>query len=291
MPTLAYQVVDVFTDRTFTGNPLAVVLDADDLPTEALQALASEFNLSETAFPMLPTADGADYRLRIFTPSTELPFAGHPSVGAAWVLATLGRIESGRVVQECGAGLLPLEVAPDRGPVALTGGEATAVPCTADVDGLLAAVGLTTGDLAGYDLLTCGTGLPWTYLSVSRDAVARARPDLGALLRSAGDVSVSHWDAATATAYSRVFAAEAGVLEDPATGSAALGYGVWLVANGLVPGDGETAYTVLQGVDMGRPSRLECVVTARGGQAVEVQVRGSVVSVARGEIVRPGVPR
>ncbi|MEJ7703944.1 MAG: PhzF family phenazine biosynthesis isomerase [Geodermatophilaceae bacterium] len=114
---LHYEIVDVFTDVAFTGNPLAVVLDADDLSTEQMQALAREFNLSETAFPLPSTV--ADYRLRIFTPQAELPFAGHPSIGAAHTLARLGRLTAGPVVQECGAGLLPLHVAADS--VRLTG--------------------------------------------------------------------------------------------------------------------------------------------------------------------------
>jgi trans-2,3-dihydro-3-hydroxyanthranilate isomerase len=129
MPTLLYRVVDVFTDRPFAGNPLAVVIDADDLDTADLQTIARQFNLSQTAFPMQPTESerlaGADYRLRIFTPLTELPFAGHPSIGAAWVLASLGRISPGTVRQACGAGVLPLQVAADRGSVELTGGTPT----------------------------------------------------------------------------------------------------------------------------------------------------------------------
>jgi trans-2,3-dihydro-3-hydroxyanthranilate isomerase len=97
--TLRYEIVDVFTGTAFAGNPLAVVLDADDLSGEQMHALAREFNLSETAFPVSPSrADreaGADYRLRIFTPAMEIPFAGHPSVGAAWVMARLGRVGAG----------------------------------------------------------------------------------------------------------------------------------------------------------------------------------------------------
>src|SRR3954464_4463471 len=144
--TLSYEVVDVFTDRAFAGNPLAVVLDADDLSTSQLQSLAREFNLSETSFPMAPDRTGADYRLRIFTPATELPFAGHPSVGAADVMLRLGRVTAGPVVQSCGAGLLPLDVQAES--VTLTGGKATwSEPI--DGAGLLAAVGLTAEDLDG----------------------------------------------------------------------------------------------------------------------------------------------
>src|SRR5687767_5943844 len=144
-PTLAYEVVDVFTDRAFAGNPLAVVLDADELSTEQLQALAQEFALSETAFPVLAD-DGADYRLRIFTPATELPFAGHPSVGAADVMRRRGRVGVGRVVQSCGAGLLPLDV--QEGTVTLTAGEPSwGEPL--DPAPLLAAVGLDAADVDG----------------------------------------------------------------------------------------------------------------------------------------------
>ncbi|MBA2553759.1 MAG: PhzF family phenazine biosynthesis protein, partial [Geodermatophilaceae bacterium] len=136
---MRYEIVDVFTDVPFTGNPLAVVLDAEELSTDQLQALAREFNLSETAFPLPSTV--ADYRLRIFTPGAELPFAGHPSVGAAHTLARLGRIEPGSVVQECGAGLLPVRVEADT--VTLSGGAATVGPAL-DPAPLLSAVGLST---------------------------------------------------------------------------------------------------------------------------------------------------
>src|SRR3954466_11641393 len=120
MHNLAYEVVDVFTDRAFAGNPLAVVLDADDLSTVQLQSIAREFNLSETSFPMKADVAGADYRLRLFTPMQELPFAAHAWVGAAAVVLRLGRVSPGRVVQSCGAGLLPLEVAAEV--VTLSGG-------------------------------------------------------------------------------------------------------------------------------------------------------------------------
>jgi trans-2,3-dihydro-3-hydroxyanthranilate isomerase len=279
--TLSYEVVDVFTDRAFAGNPLAVVLDADDLSTAQLQALAREFNLSETAFPM-KADDGADYRLRIFTPATELPFAGHPSVGAADVMARLGRVARGGVVQSCGAGLLPLEIGEDA--VTLTGGE----PSWSDeVDPapVLASVGLTGDDLAG-PVRRAGCGIDFTYLPVRAEALGRLDVDLRAVAALGGaGVSVFVWDGTMARA--RVFAAGAGVPEDPATGSAAVALGAYLVVSGLVAADGETAYDITQGVEMGRPSLLHCAVVGAGGRPIETRVSGSTVPVARGEIRVP----
>ena len=161
---LEYEVVDVFTDRPFSGNPLAVVLDADDLDTRALQAIANEFQLSETAFPM-KTARKADYRLRIFTPQQELPFAGHPSIGAAWVLARRGVVAPGTVLQSCGAGVMTLEVAAEGGPVTLSGGAPT-YGSVREATGLLVGLGLRQTDLAGVPRdASCGLG--FTYLPVA----------------------------------------------------------------------------------------------------------------------------
>jgi trans-2,3-dihydro-3-hydroxyanthranilate isomerase len=288
---LDYHVVDVFTDRAFAGNPLAVVLGADALSTGQLAALAREFNLSETAFPLRDdSADSADYWLRIFTPETELPFAGHPSVGTAWLLASLGLIAPGRVVQRCGAGLLPLTVSPDLGPVELTGGTPSAGPPLPAAP-LLEACGLTSRDVGAAPPRLCSTGLPQVFVeAASVEAVRRAAPDYAALRSAsggAGDVVLFAWDAAARTSYARVFAGSVGFVEDPATGSAATGLGAWLAASGTVPGDAETSYVVTQGVDVGRPSRLDGTVVTRGGAAVECRVSGRVAPVASGTIRVP----
>jgi trans-2,3-dihydro-3-hydroxyanthranilate isomerase len=279
-PTLAFQVVDVFTDEAYSGNPLAVVVDADDLDDGQMQRIAAEFNLSETSFTMAP--ERGDYRVRIFTPAVELPFAGHPSVGAAWVLHRLGRIPAGDVVQECGAGDLPVTVSASG--ATLTGGPA-AWRGPVDAGPLLAAVGLSHDDLDG-EAGRAGCGIDFTYLPVRPDAVARAVPD-GAALRALDlgtGLSVSSWsDGRAAT---RVFVPEVGVMEDPATGSAALGYGVFLAATGRV-GDGTSGYVVTQGVEMGRLSTLTCEVDVEQGAVVRATVSGSVVPVASGEIRRP----
>jgi trans-2,3-dihydro-3-hydroxyanthranilate isomerase len=280
MRTLPYEIVDVFTDRPFAGNPLAVVFGADELARDQMQALAREFNLSETVFALPPTVEGATYRARIFTPAAELPFAGHPSVGVAVTQMLRGDFGPGVVRQECGAGVLPIEVRDD-GRATLTGGRPSMGP-ELDPAPLLAAAGLTAEDFVGPAPRAAGCGLEFTYLSVRPDAVPRSRPD-----PAGRDLVVFAWDAAQRRAHARVFVPSVGVPEDPATGSAALGLGVWLVAAGLMPGDGPSSYVIRQGVELHRPSTLECSLDAVAGAAERVSVSGSVVRVASGEIAVP----
>lgn len=283
MSTLEYEIVDVFTDRPFAGNPLAVVFGADGLARDQMQALAREFHLSETAFVLPPTVGDATYRVRIFTPEIELPFAGHPSVGSAVTQHRRGLIPAGAVSQECGAGILAVYVHDDSR-ATLTGGSPS-VGAFVDVESLLKAVGLSSDDFAGPRPRLAGCGLEFPYLSVRPYAVGRAR--VGPPVAGVSHVDVFSWDPDTRQAHSRVFALGMGVPEDPATGSAALGLGVWLVDCGLLPGDGESHYTVRQGAELHRPSTLDCRVSAVDGAAVRVTVTGSVVPVARGEIAVP----
>lgn len=286
MASLSYEVVDVFTDRPFTGNPLAVVFGGAKLATAQMQALAREFHLSETVFILDPATAGATYRARIFTPEGELPFAGHPSVGAAVTLVRRGGAAAGRLVQECGAGLLPIEVSPE-GRATLTGGTPS-LGRELDAAGVLAAVGLAADDYVGPAPRLAGCGLEFPYLSVRPDAVPRAVLDpAAALALGVRDISVLAWDAAARAARVRVFAPGVGVPEDPATGSAALGLGVWLVAAGLLPGEGTSGYTIRQGVELHRPSTLDCTVTATGGAATVATVSGHVVPIATGTIAVP----
>lgn len=304
-PMLDYVVVDVFTDRAFAGNPLAVVLGADDLSTEQLQRIAVEFNLSETTFPIaLTDADadaGADYRLRIFTPDVEIPFAGHPTLGSAWVLRDVGRLDDGERVQACGAGLIGVRLEPD--PTAPV--ELSAVPRDAareltpdEITAVAPLVGLDVADVTGPAYIA-GCGLSWVYLEVTDDAVDRARPsgrrltevdvDLTDLLDPIDGVDVFAVDASGSDVQvsSRVFVPGFGIPEDPATGSAAAGLGLTLVAAGHADGDGTTTYRVEQGVAMGRPSVLRGQVDAVSGVASRVRVAGQVVPVAHGRIRVP----
>jgi trans-2,3-dihydro-3-hydroxyanthranilate isomerase len=277
-----------------------VVLDADDLPASAMQTLAIEFGLSETAFPVRATpaeaARGVAYRLRIFTPVLELPFAGHPSIGTAWLMHSLGRVRPGRIVQACGAGDLALQVPDGDGPVDLSGGRPT-VSGAVETGDLLAATGLRTDDLLDPARLAprvSGTGLDYAHLVVRPDALARCVPDLAALREidaaysGSTGVYVWSWEAGSRTADARMFSGDlGGSAEDAATGSAALALGVYAVAAGLLPAVGTTGYTVVQGRHMGRPSLLTGSVDASDGQAVAVRVAGEVVPVASGRIRVP----
>jgi trans-2,3-dihydro-3-hydroxyanthranilate isomerase len=287
MSTVAYEIVDVFTDRPFAGNPLAVVLGADHLDTAQMQTLAREFNLAETTFVLPPTGPAATYRIRIFTASTELPFAGHPSVGTAVTLMRQGLFGPGPVVQECAAGLLPLDVTA-AGSATLTG----ATPRLGDpvpLGALLEITGLTADDAAGGDLAaprTAGCGLDWDFFAVRRSALAAVQLDHQAAARhGVTGLCIFAWE--DGVAHARVFVPGDAVWEDPATGSAALGLGVWLVAAGWLPADGTSSFRVHQGVEMKRPSVLDCTVTATGGAATSATVTGHVYPVATGKIAVP----
>ena len=284
---LSYDVVDVFTDRPFAGNPLAVVHGAEGLTDRQLLAIAREFNLSETTFPAEAAAAGDGYAVRIFTPGGEIPFAGHPTLGTAWVLQQHGRLRPGTAVQRCGAGLLPVTV--DEHGAQVAGG--APAPGT-DLDGaaLTAAVGLDPADLdPELSAGVAGAGIPFAFLPVRPDAVARAvSPHPAALAAVTGDVTglaVFAFDRPDWRAHLRMFAPAVGVPEDPATGSAAVALGVFLTARGVLGADGQTGFTVAQGAEMGRPSTLGVLVRAAAGSAVSTQVYGSVAAVARGELL------
>jgi trans-2,3-dihydro-3-hydroxyanthranilate isomerase len=284
VPVLSYDVVDVFTDRAYAGNPLAVVHGAAHLRTEQMQAVAAEFGLSETAFVLAPTTAGADYRVRIFTPGRELPFAGHPSVGAAWVLARAGLIRTGDVVQECGAGLLPVHVT---GHGARVTGGAPEIGPPLDGAALAAAVGLGPDDVdPAVPAGVAGAGVPFAFLAVGPGAVARAVPDPAAMAPlTEGLIGLAVFHYAAPHAHLRMFAPDVGVVEDPATGSAAVALAVHLVDRGVLQPDGQTGFDVAQGAEIGRPSTLMVLVQAEGGRAVRTAVYGNVAAVAEGRLV------
>lgn len=287
---LEFDVVDVFTTTPFAGNGLAVVYGAETLKTHQLQSLAREFNLSETAFPLLADVHDGDYVLRIFTPETELPFAGHPSVGTAWSLCRRGLLSGGHLRQQCGAGPVEVEVAGPDDMVWLTG-RPPRVGGEIDPSPALSAVGLTAADQVGVRPVIAGAGLDFYYLFVRPGSIARAVPDLQRLrqLRAhgtdLGGVAIVGWHDGGARV--RVFTDDIGATEDPATGSAALALGAVLVDAGLLAGEGTSTFTVRQGIELGRPSILHCQVDALAGRPVRCRVGGHVVPVARGTIAVP----
>ncbi len=300
---LSYDVVDVFTDRPFAGNPLAVVHGADGLDDEQLLAIAREFNLSETTFPGAVDEDAGGYVVRIFTPGGEIPFAGHPTLGTAWVLQQHGRLAGGTVVQHCGAGDIEVRLPGDpQGPVRL---RATPREQAGPLDtaAFAQAVGLSPGDLTG-DAWVAGCGLNWVHLPVTGEALARCRAGTVTEAALAGRADLRDPVAGinvyavdgdpddavapdTLTVRSRVFCPDVGVTEDPATGSAAVGLGIVLAATGTLPDGGD--YTIRQGVEMGRPSMLYARVEAAEGRASACEVGGGVVSAAAGTLAVPWV--
>lgn len=296
--SLAYDVVDVFTDRPFAGNQLAVVHGAEDLTAAQCRSLAQEFAYSETTFPV-PT--GSDtYSTRIFTPGGEIPFAGHPTLGTAWVLRAAGRLRGPRAVQRCGAGDIEVRFT-DADLVELAAAPRDLLGPLEDawVASLLEDVGLSSHDLAGPAWIA-GTGLDFVHLPVHESALGRARPSfrplhaydaelhaLGTPVDPLEGINLHHvaGTAPDLSVRSRVFVPGLDVPEDPATGSAAAGLGVALVASGALPEGGR--YTISQGVEMGRPSRLLGRVEAADGRASRCLVAGGVRRVASGRVVVP----
>lgn len=282
MRRFRYVVCDVFTEAPLEGNQLAVFTDARDLTDGDMQALAREMNFSETVFVLPATRDDADARIRIFTPASELPFAGHPTLGSAFVLGAPLQLVTIRL--ETLAGVVPVELERDGARVAF-GWMDQPLPRWSPVEdagAILAAVGVGASGLPveRYDL---GPGHVYLELE-SAEAVATLRPDFGALLRATAD-GVNCFARNGAGWKTRMFAPGAGVNEDPATGSAAGPLAVHLARHGRIA-FGETI-EIAQGAEIGRPSKLYAVVEGTPERIERVRVGGSAVSVARGEFVLP----
>jgi len=279
---LRYVVCDVFTDTPLAGNQLAVFTDARDLDPLTMQALAKEMAFSETVFVLPATTDEADARIRIFTPATELPFAGHPTLGSAFVLgAPLQRVV---VRLETAAGIVPVELERE-GARIVFGWMDQPLPRwepVANADEILAAVGATRSLLPveRYDL---GPGHVFLELA-SPEEVAALRPDLRALAAATTD-GVNCFARDGDRWKTRMFGPADGVPEDPATGSAAGPLAVHLARHG------RTAFgeriEISQGVELGRPSTLYAVADGSAERLEHVRVGGSAVTVARGEFSLP----
>jgi len=278
---LTYDVVDVFAESPFAGNQLAVVHGAGDLDDAALLTIAREFNFSETTFPTPVSPER--YRVRIFTPGGEIPFAGHPTLGTAWVLRANGALAATQVVQECAAGEIGVSFPGDLVELAAEPRDLIGPLDDDVVDDVLAAVGLRPEDRDGEAWLA-GTGLTFVHVPVTEEAVRRARVATTMPALPAGNDPLGGIDVYAVGAgleiHARVFVPELAVPEDPATGSSAAGLGLALRARGLIDDGGR--YRISQGTEIGRPS----VLLGRL-DGPRVHVAGAVHPVARGEIRRP----
>jgi trans-2,3-dihydro-3-hydroxyanthranilate isomerase len=273
-----YVVVDVFTDTPLEGNPAAVVTDARDIAAARMQRLAREFNLSETVF-VLPAEDGGDARVRIFTPAAELPFAGHPVLGTAFVLGQAAGTQTIRL--ETGAGVVPVELARENGRI-VSGRMRQPVPTWEPYEQagqLLAALGVPSSALP---VEAYRNGPRHVYVGLgSEQAVASLQPDMGALARLPG-IGVGCFAGAGTRWKFRNFAPALGVPEDPATGSAAGPLAVHLARHGRI-GFGQEI-EISQGAEIGRPSRLYARAAGTADRIDSVEVAGAAVIIARGEI-------
>lgn len=294
--------VDVFTERVFGGNPLAVVFDAADLGDAEMQAIAREMNCSETTFLLPPTRPDCAARVRIFSPARELPFAGHPTIGTAWVLATEKRLPPDGLRFNLEEGIGPVEVTLEGEPTRpsflwMRHGEARFGPALPDRVGFARALGLAESDLlAGQPVRTGSTGNTFLYIPLrDRDPVDRARLDVPALLAAQGEgpnlgvfVFAPDPDPRAGTVYSRMFAPHtSGVPEDPATGSASGPLGAYLVERGLVAPAETVDIVSEQGTRMGRQSFIQIRVGMSGGRIREILVGGRVVPVIEGRLRVP----
>lgn len=295
MPVLEYATADVFTDRHFGGNPLAVVLDGRGLAETTMQAIAREFNYSETTFVLPPDEARHAARVRIFTPGGELPFAGHPTIGTAYILAVLDRLGSAvDIVFEEQVGPVPVSIERDgngrvQACTLTTALAPTRLETIDDRGGVAAMLGLTPESVvAEPQVWSCGVPFLVVPLAgVAQLAAARLdRERWQALLekRSSQKVYLAA-RAGTDCWRVRMFAPGLGVAEDPATGGAAAAFAGWLAAH--FPGSGLRRWTLLQGQEIGRPSTLVLSYEQAGDQAHRVRVGGQSVLVARGTLALP----
>jgi trans-2,3-dihydro-3-hydroxyanthranilate isomerase len=295
-----YVTVDVFTDRAFGGNPLAVVLDAEGLSTEQMQAIAIEFNYSETTFVLPPHDKAHDAEVRIFTVRSEIPFAGHPNVGTAFVLASRAKMPPARLLFEEKAGLVPVEISSADGKVTNT--ELTAPQPLKRLSQVSAEQVAACLSLAAVDIRTdrhqphiISVGLPFLAVEIaSREALKRAKPNAEAFARTLpldGNDAIYFYtrDVPAGEATCRVQArmlhpGASGLTEDPATGSAtAAAAALFADLDGV--SDGELKMIIGQGFDMGRPSILLTRVRKQAGKVVSAHVGGACVFMMEGVLV------
>ncbi|MGK9054741.1 PhzF family phenazine biosynthesis protein [Neorhizobium petrolearium] len=303
MPTADFVTVDVFTSERFAGNPLAVVPDARGLTDRQMQAIAAEFGYAESTFVLPPEDPENTARVRIFTPTMEIPFAGHPNVGTAFVLGRqaelFGRPVGDSLRFEEIAGLVEIELlreenavigATIRAPQPLTVSDEVALELIAGC------ASIKTGNIrtSGHKPVVVSVGLPFAVAELeSLDALAAARPNITAFHEAAarharpdGDFSLFLYVRSAETPWhirARMFAPLDNVMEDPATGSASAALSAFLVTR-APDADTNVHVTIEQGVEMGRRSVIELDVVKAGGVAGDVRITGRCVSVMRGSL-------
>ena len=302
--SLKFYQADVFTAQPFGGNPVAVFPDAKGLTDDELQQIAREMNLSETVFVFPPTDPAAVVRLRIFTPTQEIPFAGHPVLGTFYILARLGLIAAKetvtRVMQECNIGLFPVELHAEDGQVVRVVMSQPKPEFLGPVDEaedlykVAAALGLAKHVIADtkWPLEVVSTGLPVLIVPVrTLTAVRSIRPDASAITDVCGRFGANGIMVFTtvtvesfASVHTRMFAPAIGILEDPATGSASGALGAYLVQNGVVQVGPTTEIIIEQGYEIDRPSRILVQVESDDDMIQEVKVGGHCVMVVEGTL-------
>ena len=293
MRRYSFVTVDVFTNQRFGGNPLAVFPDARGMSDAEMQSLAAEFNLSETTFVLPPDDSANTARVRIFTRTTEMPFAGHPNVGTGYVLAQQGRDKNGKLLFEELAGLVEVQIERDGSgaPVGATiaAPQPLSLGVELPVEEIAACAGLTASEVivAAHRPVQASLGNPFVIAEVEAAALKRAAPDIAAFRKSVTRESALkgrlglylYAHEGEGRVQARMFAPLGGTFEDPATGSAAGPLGALLLS---LSSDAEKRLDIRQGVVMGRPSLLQ-VVARRGADGIRATIAGQCVPVLRGE--------
>jgi trans-2,3-dihydro-3-hydroxyanthranilate isomerase len=296
-----YHTADVFTSDAFGGNQLAVLPDARGLTEEQMRSIAREFNYSETVFVFPPENSKHTRKIRILTPESELPFAGHPTVGAAFVLAATGEInldgEETRIVFEEGVGPVPVLIKAANSHPTFTQLTAAKIPAMEsdkyEPAALAEILSLNVDDIAtqSMSIEAWSAGVPFVFVPVrSRDALERSRVRLDAWERAlkdsiAPDIFVFVGDG-EGVVRARMFAPIMGIAEDPATGGAVAAFAGYIASRSDMT-DGMLRYSIHQGVEMGRPSLLELEVDVSGGAVKAVRVGGASVLVSSGTLHVP----
>jgi trans-2,3-dihydro-3-hydroxyanthranilate isomerase len=297
--TRGFFTLDVFAGQVLAGNPLAVVLDAQGLDDQRMQAIAREFNLSETVFVAPPADPGHRASIRIFTPNREVPFAGHPTVGTAVLLRLLDPDGAPEFTLEEKIGLVPCRVearGPEHGHATFTLPRLPErIGALPDKATLALGLGLKQADIgfAGHEPAIYSAGNPFRFVPLrNRDAVTRARPQAEAFSRAFDVLDDGFTNAFVYCAepidpahafHARMFAPSAGVPEDPATGSAAAAFaGVFMDAEN--PADGQHAFVIEQGDAMGRPSRITVSLEVAGGRLLQARIGGEAVIASEGRL-------